>query len=168
MTVLAEGELHFTFGNQWHVARFDRSGASWPRGVSPVDFIAEGQSELVLMEIKDPSASTVPVANRQAFVRSMRTRELTDQLVPKARSTYGFLHLMARDAKPMRYVVVIGTENLSIQPALLMHLTDRLRRGLRSEAGMTWEREYVSDCIVVPIESVNKALFGCSARRITL
>ena len=166
MTVLAEGELRFTFGNEWQAARFDQSGASWPRGVSPVDFIAEGQSELVLVEIKDPSASTVPVANRQAFVRSMRTRELTDQLVPKARTSYGFLHLLARDEKPMRYVVVIGAERLSIQPALLMHLTDRVRADLRSEAGTTWKRKYVSDCIVVPIESVNKALSGCSARRI--
>ena len=28
----------------------------------------------------------------------------------------------------MRYIVVVGTENLSIQPILLMQLTDRLKR----------------------------------------
>ena len=75
MTVLVEGELQFTFGDDWHAERFDRPGASWPKGVSPVDFIAEGQSEIVLLEIKDPSAAGVPVANRQAFVRSMQIRE---------------------------------------------------------------------------------------------
>ncbi len=135
--------------------------------MSPVDFIAEGQSEVVLLEIKDPLAAGVPVANRQAFVRSMQTTELTrEQLVPKARSSYSFLHLLARDQKPMRYVVVIGAERLSIQPALLMHLTDRVRAGVRAEAGTTWKRKHISDCVVVPIESVAKALSGCSARRI--
>ena len=119
MSVFCEGELEFTFGGAWQAEKFDQPGASWPKGISPVDFIAEGQAELVLMEVKDPSASAIPAKNRQDFIAKMQTN--TKSL--KARSSYGFLHLMKRDAKPMRYVVVIGTENLSIQPVLLMQLT---------------------------------------------
>lgn len=167
MNVFKEGELLFSFGSDWQAEQFDRPGASWPKGVSPVDFIAEGQAELVLVEVKDPSASGARAKNRQDFVKKMKTEELThEELVPKARSSYSFLHLMARDHKPMRYVVVIGTENLSIQPALLMNLTTRLQARLSNETGMVWKRPYISRCIVVSVADLGKALSGCSARRI--
>lgn len=68
MNVFKEGELLFSFGSDWQAERFDRPGASWPKGVSPVDFIAEGQAELVLVEVKDPSASGARAKNRQDFV----------------------------------------------------------------------------------------------------
>ena len=71
------------------------------------------------------------------------------------------LHLMARDTKRMRYVVVIGTENLSIQPVLLSHLTDRLRRRLAQEIETAWQRPYVADCIVVSVADFSTALPGC-------
>lgn len=166
MSVFCEGELEFTFGGAWQAEKFDQPGASWPKGISPVDFIAEGPAELVLMEVKDPSASAVPVKNRQDFIAKMQTKELIyEELVPKARSSYGFLHLMARDTKPMRYVVVVGTENLSIQPILLMHLTTRLRVRLTKETNTAWKRKYISDCSVVSVADLGKALSGCSASR---
>ena len=93
MSVFCEGELEFTFGGAWQAEKFDQPGASWPKGISPVDFIAEGQAELVLMEVKDPSASAIPAKNRQDFIAKMQTKELIyEELVPKARSSYGFLH----------------------------------------------------------------------------
>lgn len=167
MTSFKEGELRFAFGDEWHAEHFDRRGAAFPKGVSPVDFIAERAHELVLVEVKDPSAAPAPVANRQDFVEKMKSRELTHQeLVPKARTSYGFLHLMARDTKPMRYVVVIGTDHLSLQPPLMADLADRLRARLAQEADTPWKRTYVYDCIVVPVEDVGKALPGCFASRV--
>ena len=167
MTSFKEGELRFSFGDEWHAEHFDRPGAAFPKGVSPVDFIAERAHELVLVEVKDPSAARAPVANRQDFVEKMKSRKLTHQeLAPKARTSYGFLHLMARDMKPMRYVVVIGTDRLSLQPPLMADLADRLRARLAQEADTPWKRTYVSDCIVVPVEDVGKALPGCSASRV--
>ena len=167
MSTFVEGEIQFAFTDDWHAEQFDREGFSWPKGVSPVDFVAERQNATVLMEVKDPSASTVPAANADRFVKKMQTKELThNELVPKARSSYGFLHLMKRDSKPMRYVVVVGTENLSIQPALLLNLTDRLRQRLLRETDVPWERKYMSNCIVVPVEDVGKAVPGCTAQRI--
>ena len=87
MTSFQEGELQLAFDDNWQLERFDRAGASFPKGVLPVDFIAERDDELVLVEIKDPSASRAPERNR----------------------------------------VDIGTEKSSIQPALLLSLTDGLR-----------------------------------------
>lgn len=166
MTVLKEGELQFSFDDRWRAAQFDRPGVSWPQGVRPVDFVLEGQDELILMEVKDPSASKAPAGNQKKFVEKMQSKELThEELVPKARSSYGYLHLMERDTKPMRYVVVIGAEKLSIQPALLMNLTDRLRKRLAHEADTAWKRRYIDNCAVVAATDLGKALPGCSAKR---
>lgn len=168
MTSLREGEIHFTFGDAWQAQLFDKRGAIIPKGVYPVDFVVEGDDELVLVEVKDPSASRVPAQNRAQFIKKMESNELTYQeLVPKARTSYGFLHLMARDTKQMRYVVVIGSENLPIDPYLLSRLTDLLRIRLAREAETAWKRPYISDCIVVSIANFSKALAGCSATRIT-
>ena len=168
MTSFQEGELRVMFGDQWHAEHFDRRGGAFPpKGVSPVDFIAESRDEIVLVEIKDPSATPVPVRNRQDFAEKMKSKELTHQeLAPKARTSYGFLHLMARDTKPMRYVIVIGTERLSIQPPLLMSLTDRLRARLAQETDTAWKRQYLSECTVVSVEDLGKTLPGCSASRV--
>ena len=167
MTTFREGELEFAFGDAWRAEQFDRPGVGWPKGIAPVDFIAEGRDEIVLVEVKDPSASRATLVQRQRFAHDMQTRTFTHEgLVPKARSSYGFLHLMARDTKPMRFVVVIGIENLSIQPPLLDHLADRLRRRVKAEASEPWKRDYLSACTVVPALDLGKALPGCSARRV--
>ncbi len=167
MSVLQEGELEFTFGDAWEAEEFDRKGASWPHQMNPVDFIAEGKKDIVLVEVKDPSHSKAPDNERQEFIEKMRTKPwVHEHLVPKARTTYSFLHLMERDTKPMRYVVVIGIERLSIEPPLLMNLTDRLTARLRNETGEAWKREYMSSCIVVGIEDLDKALPGCSVKRL--
>lgn len=169
MTSFEEGELQLSFGEEWDAEHFDRRGARGfpPKGVSPVDFIAERADELVLVEVKDPSAARAPDANRQDFAKKMKSEELTHgELVPKARTSYGFLHLMARDTKPMRYVVVLGIERLSLQPTLLTNLTDSLRKRLAQESDTAWKRTYISDCTVVSVEDVGKALPGCFASRV--
>ena len=167
MKTFREGELEFVFGDEWRAEQFDRLGVEWPRYVAPVDFIAERRDEIVLLEVKDPSASGAPSEARQQFARDMRTKELTHQrLAPKVRSSYGFLHLMARDTKPMRFVVAIGIENLSIEPVLLDQLADRLRNRVKKEGDEPWRREYVSACTVVSVLELGKAMPGCSARRV--
>ena len=69
MISFEEGELRFSFGDDWHAEHFDRPRSSFPpKGVSPVDFIAERADEMVLVEVKDPSAACAPVPDRQDFV----------------------------------------------------------------------------------------------------
>lgn len=168
MTTFREGELEFVFGDAWRAEHFDRAEVGWPKGVNPVDFVAEGRDEIVLLEVKDPSASGATSAQRQRFLRDMQARVLThDVLAPKARSSYGFLHLMARDTKPMRFVVAVGIERLTLHPLLLEHLAERLRRRVKREGPDPWKREYVSACTVVPALDLGRALPGCSARRVS-
>ena len=167
MKTFRERDLEFVFGDAWRAERFDAPGVDWPRCVAPVDFIAERGDEIVLLEVKDPSTPGAPFEERQRFAHDMRTRTLThERLAPKARSSYGFLHLMARDTKPMRFVVAIGIEKLSIEPVLLEQLADRLRNRLQKEGAEPWQREYVSACAVVPVLELGRAMPGCSARRV--
>ena len=168
MTTFREGELELVFGDAWRAEHFDRPGVGWPRGIAPVDFIAEGRDEIVLLEVKDPSASRATSDQRQRFVRDIQAKVFTHEVrAPKARSSYGFLHLMARDTKPMRFVVAVGIERLSLQPLLLEHLAERLRRRVKREGPDPWKREYVSACTIVPALDLGKALPGCSARRVS-
>ncbi len=168
MTELVEGELCFSFPAHLEVEFFDRRGRSFPHGVRPVDFIVSDGKTLYQIEVKDPSCSQVPESERAGFLKKMRTRELThEELVPKARGTYTYLHLMERDDRPMVYVVVIGIERLSIQPLLLMQLRDRLAARLRREADEPWKRVYLSDCVVITPADLGKVIPGASVRRTT-
>ncbi len=166
MEVLQESELLFTFGEDWIASRLDERGVPVPHGMAFVDFVVEGVDEIVLIEVKDPAASRIEEGRRR-FASRLAGRELVNEhLAPKARDSYTYLHLMRRDAKRMRLVVVLGIDGMSVQEPLLMTLNDRLRQRLRQEGREPWEREYMRSCIVVPIEKLGDAISGCTAVRI--
>lgn len=169
MSTFDEADLRFDFQASLSAERFDRRGRVWPKGMSPVDFIVDTESFLVLVEVKDPSNPQAPEKERASFLAKMKTDELVSQeLVPKARSTYTYLHLMKRDDKPMRFVVVLGIERLAVDPVLLQNLADRVKQRLAQEADKPWERRYVDNCSVVSISNVARALPGLTVRRISL
>ena len=166
MTVLVERELTFEFPAEWIATVFDSVGAVWPKGISPVDFLIERDSDLLLIEVKDPSASAAPASERQSFIRKMQTDELTHQeLVPKARGSWSYLQLMNRTGKPLRYIVAIGTDALSVQPVLLQNLTDRLKKRLAHEASQAWVKPYITSCVVVDALSMGHYLPGVKVSR---
>lgn len=151
MTRLQEGELLLTFPTLWKVERFDSRGKKFPAYVCPVDFIAETPEKLLLIEVKDPSNSKAPQNERLAFIKKMLSQTLThEELVPKARTSWSYLHLMARTTKPLFFVVLVGAEALAIEPVLWLNLTDRLQRRLQQEAEEPWVLPYIDGCIVVP------------------
>ena len=94
---------------------------------------------------------SVPVTEKSSFARKLKGKQLIDEeLVPKCRDSYCFLHLMKRDTKPFLYIVVLGTRALpTADSALLNVLKDRLLRRLRKETDVEWERMYVEDCMVL-------------------
>jgi hypothetical protein len=115
-----------------------------------VDFVVEETSRMLLIEIKDPSQRPVPEKERQRFTRAMQHQTLIyEELVPKARDSYTFLHLMARDTQPVVYVVLLGLDQLPVDPVLLSSFKDRLLQRIRHEAQEPWQRQYVTDCVVV-------------------
>jgi len=147
---MREGELQFEFSGATNVERLDIQGQPRPQGMALVDFVVEENSRTLLVEIKDPSQPPVPERERQRFIRAMQHQTLIyEELVPKARDSYTFLHLMERDTQPLVYVVVLGLDRLAVDPALLSSFKDRLLQRLRHEALDPWQRHYVTDCAVV-------------------
>jgi hypothetical protein len=145
-----EGELQFEFLGATSVERLDVQGQPRPHGMALVDFVVEENSRTLLIEIKDPSQQPVPERERQRFIRAMQHQTLIyEDLVPKARDSYTFLHLMERATHPCIYVVVLGLDRLAVDPALLSNFKDRLLQRIRHEAQDPWQRHYVIDCAVV-------------------
>ena len=64
-----------------------------------------------------------------------------------------------------RLALELSLERLSLQPLLLEHLAERLRRRVKREGPDPWKREYVSACTIVPALDPGRALPG-SARRV--
>src|SRR5215831_18246032 len=111
---MREGELQFEFSGATSVERLDVQGQPRPQGMALVDFVVEENSRTLLIEIKDPSQQPVPETERRRFIRDMQHQALIhEELVPKARDSYTFLHLMERDTQPFVYVVVLGLDQLS-------------------------------------------------------
>lgn len=154
-----EGELEFDFTAANGVEKLDNPATPLPHGMQLVDFVLEEDRRLVLVEIKDPSCSAKggnPVAEaaqekeRTRFVEKVQNDSLIAQeLTPKARDSYSYLHLMKRDGKPIIYAFLLGSDKLTLDPALLLAFKDRLLARLRQEADKPWERPYVTDCVVL-------------------
>ncbi|MEM6454045.1 MAG: hypothetical protein AAF772_03030 [Acidobacteriota bacterium] len=168
MTTLQEGELRFTFPDDWRVEPFDIRGREGfpPLKVKPVDFVVERAHDILLIEVKDPSNSGTPSDERVRFVKKMTTKSLTyDELVPKARTTWSVLHLMGRTDKPLRFIVAIGVEALAIEPPLFLQLTDRLKKRLEKEIDVPWVRPYVADAFVVDALELDRHFPGIKVTR---
>ena len=147
---MREGELQFEFSGATSVERLDVQGQPRPQGMALVDFVVEENSRTLLIEIKDPSQQPVPETERRRFIRDMQHQTLIhEELVPKARDSYTFLHLMERDTQPFVYVVVLGLDQLTVDAALLSNFKDRLLQRIRHESQDPWQRHYVTDCAVV-------------------
>jgi hypothetical protein len=154
-----EGELKFDFGTAKY-EKPDAEGKIKPQGMQLVDFIIEEEKRLILLEIKDPSQQPKSNhANAIADIERERSK-FADQfkkdgwichtLVPTARDTYTYLHLMARDNKPILYVVLLGVHLLPFDAIpLLPNFRDRLLGRLRKEMEQPWLREYVEDCLIL-------------------
>jgi hypothetical protein len=163
---MEEGELKFDFSTAMHVEKLDEKGKNLPEGMMFVDFVLEEVEQLIMLEIKDPSCR--PKANdfkaegriqknREKFIKELsKDAWIAEKLTPKARDSYTYLHLMERDTKPIIYVLLIGSENLSpLDPALLAAFKDRLLTRLRQEADQPWARLYVYDCFVLTEKTWN-------------
>lgn len=154
-----EGEFEFDFTAAKGVEKLDEPTKQLPTGMMLVDFVVEEERRLVMIEIKDPSCkakggNTAAIEamekERVKFVKKVETDTLIAQeLTPKARDSYSYLHLMKRDSKPILYAFLLGADKLTLDPALLLGFKDRLLARLRQEADQPWERHYVTDCVVL-------------------
>ncbi len=166
--MIQEGELEFDFDAARSFERFDEQGVPIPVGMKLVDFVVEEANRIFLIEVKDPSDREAQEAARREFGQSMHGDELINgKLVPKARDSYAFLHLMERDRHPFIFVVVLGLERLSNEKALLLSFKDRLIKRIRHEAKEPWKKAYIADCVVVTPDTWKAAFprYGLARRK---
>ena len=135
-----ESDLYFDFSQARQVIKLDDQVAA--AGLTHllkggVDFVVEWDTQLWLLEIKDPESGAIPEQHRekqrQRFLADIVSQSLIERhLFPKLRDSLIFLGLEYGIVnKPLRYITLIGLSDL--EPAQLAGLRDRL-----------WRTEWVS------------------------
>jgi hypothetical protein len=165
----ANADLEFSFPDELVWEELDRQGVKLPVQMKFVDLVIERDEDVLLVEIKDPSNKRATAAARQDYFKRLSDNSiLTQELTPKARSSYTFLHLMERDAKPFKYVVLLGLDAFdpAHQKALLTGFKDRLLADIRCETDAPWQRHHIADCVVLSVDIWNKTFADWPVTRI--
>lgn len=161
-------ELLFDFPDELNRSELDKQGVKLPVRMKFVDLVIERDQDILLVEIKDPSHSRSQDKERNAYLKRLTDNSiLTQELTPKARDSYLYLHLMERDSKPFKYVVLLGLEAFDPdrQKALMFGFKDRLLADIREESFEAWKRKHIADCVVLSVESWNQAFPDWPLRR---
>lgn len=165
-----DADLEFSLPEELACDELDRQGVKLPVQMKFVDLVIERDEDILLVEIKDPSNKKVPDAERASYFKRLSDRSiLTQELTPKARSSYTFLHLMERDAKPFKYVVLLGLDAFdpADQRALLTGFKDRLLADIRCETDTPWRRQHIADCVVLSVDIWNKTFADWPVTRVS-
>jgi hypothetical protein len=152
-------ELLFNFPDDLNWSELDKQGVKLPVRMKFVDLVIERDEDILLVEIKDPSHSRSQDKERNAYLKRLSDNSvLTQELTPKARDSYLYLHLMERDHKPFKYVVLLGLDAFdpNFQKAIMFGFKDRLLADIREESFEAWKRKHIADCLVLSVESWNR------------
>jgi hypothetical protein len=154
-----DADLEFSFPDELVWNELDRQGIKLPVRMKFVDLVIERDQDVLLVEIKDPSNARCPEEERQRYFKRLSDNSvLSQELTPKVRDSYTFLHLMERDGKPFKYVVLLGLDAFDPeqQKALLTGFKDRLLADIRCETDTPWRRNHITDCVVLSVDIWNK------------
>ncbi|MBC8203982.1 hypothetical protein ISS30_07110 [bacterium] len=155
MTCLTEGELKFTF-KTGHARKFDKKGIPQPQGWKRVDFIIEEKDITVFIEIKDYAMEALKEKDIKKKVEKLKKHEFVNEvIVPKARDSYCYQHLMKNDINPVIYIIVIGLDKKFFNEAVFHILKDNIKKRLNQESDKPWERKYIKECFVLPYFRLN-------------
>jgi len=161
-------ELLFNFPDRLNWSELDKQGVKLPVQMKFVDLVIEREKDILLVEIKDPSHSRCTDQERKRYFKRLSDNSvLTQELTPKARDSYLYMHLMERDLKPFKYVVLLGLDafNPEHQKAIMFGFKDRLLADIREESFEAWKRKHIADCVVLSVESWNKTFPDWPLRR---
>ena len=150
-------DLEFSFPDELKWDELDKQGVKLPK-MKLVDIVIERESDVLLVEVKDPSNIKSPAAERESYFKRLSNNSvLTEELTPKARDSYTYLHLMERDGKSLKYVVLLGLDafDASRQKGILSGFKDRLLADIRCESYEPWKRMHIADCVVMSVEGWN-------------
>jgi len=163
-------DLVFSFPDDLFFEEMDKQGTPLPVGMSFVDIVIEHGNVVYLVEVKDPSHTRSLQQNRDEFVKKIRGNEfIAKELVPKARDSYTFLHLMTRyEDRKIVFVFLVGLDffDHALQKGILLNYKDRLFERILCETSEPWKRQYISDCLVLTVESWNSVFPNWAVSRI--
>ncbi|NSW54574.1 MAG: hypothetical protein HPY44_01055 [Armatimonadetes bacterium] len=153
---LLESGFEFAFLPGVSVCELDKR--SRPSDMKAVDFVVCEGGKTLLLEIKNPSNPAIPAQHVAKVAEEEETKRrgdglINNELVPKARHSYTYLHLMEEDTRHLVFVFLDDPSALGIERALLVNFKDRLLRRLLQEADEPWKRKYICDCVVVTPET---------------
>lgn len=166
----SEKQLHFFFPDNLGWEELDRQDVQLPMGMQLVDLVIERECDTLMIEIKDPSDTRAKDKDRNKYLKRLKDNSvITTELTPKARDSYTWLHLMERDEKPIKYIVLLGLDAFEPQEqkAVLGNFKDRLLANLRKENEAPWKRKYVQDCVVLTVDMWNKVFSDWPLKRIS-
>lgn len=153
----ANSDLEFQFPDTLLYEELDKQGVRLPK-MKLVDFYIIRTNDILLVEIKDPSNAKVPPDERKRYLERLKNDELiSNDLTPKARDSYTYLHLMKKDDKPFKYIVLLGIDAYqpNDQHAILGTFKDRLLNSIRQESYEPWKRKHIADCFVMSVDVWN-------------
>ena len=162
-------DLEISFPDELVWEELDRQHVRLPVQMKFVDLVIERDEDVLLVEIKDPSNKRAPAQAQQDYFKRLSDNSiLTQELTPKARGSYTFLHLMERDAKPFKFVVLLGLDAFDPeqQKALLTGFKDRLLADIRCETDTPWRRLHIADCVVLSVDIWNKTFANWPVTRV--
>jgi len=166
----ANADLEFSFPDELQWEELDRQGVRLPKGMSFVDLIIEREEDFLLIEIKDPSNSSAPEKERQKYLAKLSNNELiNNELTPKIRDSYTYMHLMERDSKPIIYIVLLGLDAFddALQKGVLINFKDRLFHNIRNECEQPWKKDYVKACVVLSVDVWNRTFKDWQIQRLS-
>jgi len=153
-----KADLEFSFPDDLNWVELDKQGVKLPK-MKLVDIVIERETDVLLVEVKDPSNIMCPEPERERYFKRLSDNSvLTEELTPKARDSYTYLHLMERDGKALKYVVLLGLDAFDPirQKGVLSGFKDRLLADIRCESYEPWKRMHIADCVVMSVEGWNK------------
>jgi len=171
MATIDEGSLRFEFRDARAVAKFDGADHGLSHTMKAVDFVVTWDEEIWLVEVKDPTDPRIPLHKisdvRTDFIQKVGSGKLIEhELKPKLRDSFLYLHLEARlEPSRLRYLVLLA---IDLDPRLMMAQRERLERLLpiHGPGGRPWRRPFVSDALILDIETWNSSLPGTRVHRL--
>ncbi len=169
--VLKEGELEFDFTAALKATHFDDENHEMSHCMKAVDFLVEWPHEFWFVEVKDPSASSIPMKYRRRrltdFIDKMRNETLfSRELAPKLKDSFLYLHLSGElPEKPLKYVVLLAMDNL--EQALLANSMDHLKRYscILGPDNSAWCNSYIEGVAIFNEQTWNRNLTRCPVIR---
>ncbi|RPH92732.1 hypothetical protein EHM69_12135 [candidate division KSB1 bacterium] len=168
-----EGPLVFYFKDIWWLCQFDRVQQSRFRKNTPksVDLIVEAETQVLFIEIKDPSKAErkqVLTKQNRDSLRDYLSSGLLSEVGAKLFDTFDNLHPIPSGGKPSTtnplskswlFILFVGDEKLrettgGFLDAIQIELSKHIRANSLSKYGF----EIVSECLVLDSKSWNRCL----------